>query len=114
MELILNFYFQIIYRKFKPDKNSVNAVCALDSSNVLTASNCIKWWNWDNKTLLKKFSGHATEIRHLKHVKIPDNENVFGSYFLSSAVGDRLINAWFVITSKLSHFKLIIDRFINL
>ncbi len=87
----------------------MNAICALDSSNVLTASNCIKWWDWDNKQLLKQFTGHASEVLHLRHVKIPDRETVSGTYFLSTAVGDRLVNAWYVMFALiLSIYSLII------
>jgi hypothetical protein len=74
----------------------VSAICAIDSTNVLIAGNSIKWLDWEQKTILRHFSGHASEVHLLKHVRLPDTDEVYNSYFLSSAVGDRLVNAWSV------------------
>ena len=88
----------LLYRKWR-DNKIVTAICAIDSTNVLVGGHSIKWLDWEKKIILREFAGHPSEVNRLKHVRLPDNE-VLNSYFLSSAVGDRLINAWFVNTSK--------------
>ena len=77
----------------------MTAVCAIDSSNVLIGGNgSVKWLDWEKETVLRQYLGHASEVNRLRYVRLPDSE-VKGSYFLSTAVGDRLVNAWSVTHS---------------
>ncbi|CAG2109173.1 unnamed protein product [Medioppia subpectinata] len=80
--------------EWTPDKYPVSAIRAIDSTNVLIAGNSIKWLDWDKKIILRNFTGHASEVKCLRHVKLADSNDIVGSYFVSSAVGDRLMNAW--------------------
>ena len=45
--------------------------------------------------MLQTFTGHATEVRRLLH--IPVGDSIEHSYFLSAAVNDRVVNAWYVL-----------------
>ncbi|XP_013780540.1 WD repeat-containing protein 43-like [Limulus polyphemus] len=83
-----------IRHKWKGDRNSVYSVCPIDSNNLLSASRTIKWWDVEKKVVIKKFTGHATEVLRLIPVVFPGESSLEGSYFVSIAANDRLINAW--------------------
>lgn len=87
----------IVDRKWNPDNKTITSIRAIDSKNILIAGHSIKWLDWENKTIIRTYSGHASEVRRLRHIKLPDSEEVIGSYYLSSAVGDRMISAWLVV-----------------
>lgn len=78
--------------KWKADNVAVHSICVLDCNNLLSASHLIKWWNIKKKTVLKTFMGHASEVIRL--IPLKNDDKFENSYFLSAAVGDRVINAW--------------------
>ncbi|XP_042143489.1 WD repeat-containing protein 43 [Ixodes scapularis] len=81
--------------KWKADRHSVHAVAAVDAGTVLTASSSVKWWDVESKTVLMKFTGHATEVRQLLPVVLAGPKGGESRcYFLSSAAGDRQLSAW--------------------
>ncbi|XP_054153024.1 WD repeat-containing protein 43-like [Oppia nitens] len=85
-----------VKKKWCPDKSPVSAICAIDSTNLLIAGNSIKWLDWTKKVVLQTYSGHGSEINRLKHIRLSNDsdDSIVGSYFISSAVGDRLVNVW--------------------
>ncbi|XP_064484330.1 WD repeat-containing protein 43-like [Ornithodoros turicata] len=93
--------------KWKADRRSVYAVSVVDSQTLLSASSSIKWWNIETQTVIMKFTGHITEVRHLLPVILPNKDK---KYFLSSAVNDRQLSAWTLqegsSTSSLASFTL--------
>lgn len=82
-----------VYEKWKADKGPVHSVCVIDENSIISASNEIKWWDLTKKTVIKKFSGHGSEVFRLLPIK-QSVENSTGQYFISAAVGDRTISAW--------------------
>lgn len=96
-----------IKSKWKGDRRGVYAVCAVDENTVLSAGSSIKWWNLESHTVIMKFTGHITEVRHLLLVSLPNKDK---KYFLSSAVNDRQLSAWTLqeggSTSSLASFTL--------
>ena len=52
----------------------------------------------NNLLYLQIYSGHASEVFSVLSVKGPSHDDpsdtINGSYFVSAAVGERLINAW--------------------
>ncbi|RWS02222.1 WD repeat-containing protein 43-like protein [Dinothrombium tinctorium] len=83
-----------IKSKWKADDNELHAICCIDDSRLLTASSVIKLWNLKDQTLLQKFTGHATEVWKLLAINSQDLELQKNGYFLSAALGDRVISAW--------------------
>lgn len=82
-----------VYEKWKADKGAIHSVCVIDENSIISASSEIKWWDLAKKTVIKKFSGHGSEVFRLLTIKQP-LENSTGQYFISAAVGDRTISAW--------------------
>ncbi|XP_041353730.1 WD repeat-containing protein 43-like [Gigantopelta aegis] len=90
-----------VKQKWKVDRGPVYSVCLCSKTLLLTASRSIKLWNRHNRQLLQTFTGHSTEISRL--LSIPQSSDghtlsdaADGHYFLSTALNDRLVNAWFV------------------
>ncbi|KAG8185554.1 hypothetical protein JTE90_017559 [Oedothorax gibbosus] len=78
--------------KWKADKSAIHSICVIDENSLLSATTSIQWWDIKQKTIIKNFNGHATEIFRLLPLCI-DNDSI-NHYCLSSAIGDRVINAW--------------------
>lgn len=94
--------------KWKGGTTSIYSVClSPDKKQLLSASRKIKLWDIDTRQPLQVFSGHASEVFRLLSVNVmadalDDFSKTF--YFLSAAVGDRMINAWQVSeTSNVKH-----------
>ncbi|GBM92693.1 WD repeat-containing protein 43 [Araneus ventricosus] len=78
-------------KSWEADDEPLYSICVIDSDNLLVASTSISWWNIKEQTLIKKFSGHNTEILSLLPVIATDVPSK--SYFLSVS-GDSKISAW--------------------
>ncbi|KAF8777673.1 WD repeat-containing protein 43-like [Argiope bruennichi] len=78
-------------KSWEADDEPLYSLCVIDSDNLLVASTSISWWNIKEHTLIKKFSGHNTEILSLLPVIATDVS--YKSYFLSVS-GDSKISAW--------------------
>ncbi|XP_014663435.1 PREDICTED: WD repeat-containing protein 43-like [Priapulus caudatus] len=88
-----------VLHKWKGDKSAVYSVClSPDRKQLLSASRCIKLWDIDTRSLLKVFIGHSSEVVCLRCItpSAAQESKKDGYYVLSSAAGDRLINAWYV------------------
>ncbi|CAL1265776.1 unnamed protein product [Larinioides sclopetarius] len=81
-----------IKSKWKADKFAVYSICVIDENHLLSAGNSIQLWDIKQKSVIKTFEGHSTEIRHLLLLCTRDKSQ--NEYFLSAALGDRVINAW--------------------
>ncbi|XP_035221166.1 WD repeat-containing protein 43-like [Stegodyphus dumicola] len=86
-----------IKTKWKAGTTAVYSICVVDENNLLSSCSSIQWWNIKEKTIIMTFSGHATEVFRLLPV---NNEEEPSKYFLSAAVGDRVISAWQLSTSN--------------
>lgn len=95
--------------KWKADKTSVHSVCMCPGgSALLSAGRTIQLWNLLTKSILKKFTGHASPVTRLRVVprscqRSEENdplESVEGLYFMSSASSDRIVNVWQVKSSS--------------
>nr|XP_042899454.1 WD repeat-containing protein 43 isoform X2 [Parasteatoda tepidariorum] len=91
--IIWNVSESCIKMKWKAHTGPIYSICVVDDNNILSASNSIQWWDIKQKSVLKVFNGHGSEIFKL----IPLIAGNSCDYFVSAAVGDRVINAW--------HFK---------
>ncbi|XP_033097150.1 WD repeat-containing protein 43-like [Anneissia japonica] len=91
--------------KWKADKSSVNSMCISPCGKIIiSAGRTIQVWDLETKEVLKKFTGHASSVSSLKMVSLNNTtnddddtsvlESVDGCYFMSMAVGDRIINVW--------------------
>ncbi|KAI0215238.1 WD repeat-containing protein 43 [Lamellibrachia satsuma] len=96
-----------VKEKWKADKASIFSICLCGSdSHMLVASRSIKLWDLHRKEVVRTFTGHATEVfrmisvRHTLEEAGDSTAQVEGTYFLSAAINDRLINAWQVNTSS--------------
>ncbi|XP_069117175.1 WD repeat-containing protein 43-like [Argopecten irradians] len=86
-----------IKHKWKADKGSIHSVCVCSTHHLLSAGRTIKLWNTQTHEMLKRFTGHSTEVFRLLPVPFTMNFNgdsVDSLYFLSAAVNDRILNAW--------------------
>lgn len=93
--------------KWQADDSPISSICVIDDNNMLSSSTSILWWNISEKTVVKKFVGHSTEIFKL----LPVNAVSLNScYFLSAAVNDTKINAWslnsFICETPVTSFVL--------
>ncbi|GFT43799.1 WD repeat-containing protein 43 [Nephila pilipes] len=81
-----------IKTKWEADKIAVYCICVIDDKHIVSAGSSIQIWDIQQKCVIRNFEGHATEICR---VLSPQTENKsINQYFISSAVGDRIINAW--------------------
>lgn len=78
--------------KWKADKFAVYCICILNDKYIISAGNSIKLWDIEQKSLIKNFEGHSTEIWRVLSPRT-ENKSV-NQYFISSALGERVINAW--------------------
>lgn len=75
----------------------MTCLLVLPDSNSLLAAGCtIGLWDIPSKKLMRRYTGHASEVTSL--TLVPGAE----SYFISAAKNDRLLSAWLV--SSLSCF----------
>ncbi|KAK2150432.1 hypothetical protein LSH36_405g01017 [Paralvinella palmiformis] len=100
-----------VKQKWKADKNPVYSITILNTEKVLiSASREIKIWDLETKQIIKKLTGHATEVRWLMPVHHM-TQSVLSSYFLSAAVEDRHVNVWQTTStaskSALASFSLV-------
>ncbi|XP_060063671.1 WD repeat-containing protein 43-like [Ylistrum balloti] len=92
-----------VKHKWKADKGTIHSVCVCSPHHLLSAGRTIKLWNTQTHEMLKKFTGHATDVFRL--IPVPFSMNLNGDsidslYFLSAAVNDRIVNAWHVDTKS--------------
>ncbi|RWS27075.1 WD repeat-containing protein 43-like protein [Leptotrombidium deliense] len=80
--------------KWKADDNEVYSLCYFHDSTLLSASSVIKLWNLKDKSVLRKFTGHANEVWKLLPIISSDSELQSSGYFISAAAGERVLNAW--------------------
>ncbi|XP_070571108.1 WD repeat-containing protein 43-like isoform X2 [Ptychodera flava] len=93
--------------KWKADKRSINSICLCpDGRHILSAGRTIKLWDLEKKEMLKRYTGHASPVSQLiciplqlkrKSSRLSRAKEIFdidGMYFLSSAIHDRVLNAW--------------------
>ncbi|GFG32378.1 hypothetical protein Cfor_04358 [Coptotermes formosanus] len=75
--------------KWKVGTERVTCLLVLSDSNSLLAAGCtIGLWDVPSQKLVRRFTGHASEVTSL--TLIPGAE----SYFISAAKNDRLLSAW--------------------
>ncbi|GIY84932.1 WD repeat-containing protein 43 [Caerostris darwini] len=79
-----------IKTKWKADKVAVYSICVVNENHLLSAGTSIHLWDIKQKSVIKKFEGHSTEISKL----LLSRGGSQTGYFLSAAIGDRIINAW--------------------
>ncbi|KAK3094081.1 hypothetical protein FSP39_023991 [Pinctada imbricata] len=91
-----------VKHKWKADTRSIHSVCLCSNNHLLSAGRSIKLWNLQTYQVLKKFTGHSSEIFKLLPLPLSADmsDSVEGSYFLTAALSDRLVNAWTVDTSS--------------
>ena len=83
------FFLSSFCSKWKVGAERVTCLLVLSDSNSLLAAGCtIGLWDIPSKQLVRRFTGHASEITSL--TLIPGTEN----YFISAAKNDRLLSAW--------------------
>ncbi|XP_006816305.1 WD repeat-containing protein 43-like [Saccoglossus kowalevskii] len=95
--------------KWKGDKSAIHCISICPGGTVmLSAARTIKVWNLKNKELLKRYTGHASPVSQIncvpmatRTISISNDEDdalhdVNGLYFLSTAVHDRVLNAWHI------------------
>ncbi|XP_059169796.1 WD repeat-containing protein 43-like isoform X2 [Physella acuta] len=82
-----------VRHKWKCDTSSIYSVCHCAEQRLLTASNNIKLWDIETRTLLQTFTGHSSPIFQLEPVwQGPESDDA--NYVLSAAVDDRHISVW--------------------
>jgi U3 small nucleolar RNA-associated protein 5 len=81
--------------KWKADKSSVYSIAlTADRKGLVTASRSIKLWDIESQTMVKKFTGHATEVFFLRCLSVPSGHRGHHQYIVSAAVSDRVVHAW--------------------
>jgi len=81
--------------KWRADKGSIYSLAlTADRKGLVTASRSIKLWDIESQTLVKKFTGHATEVFFLRCLSVPAGHNEQNMYIVSAAVSDRVVQAW--------------------
>ncbi|CAL1536918.1 unnamed protein product [Lymnaea stagnalis] len=83
-----------IRHKWKCDTSSIHSLCQCSYQKLLTASNTIKLWDLDTRTVLQTFTGHSSPIFRLQPVWFTSDRNE-ANYILSAAVDDRHIHVWY-------------------
>lgn len=91
-----------VKHKWKGDSGSIHSICLCAQNHLLSSGRSIKLWDLETYSVLKKFTGHATEVFRLLPIlsnptELPDSPE--GVYFLSAALNDRLVNVWQVNTA---------------
>jgi WD40 repeat protein len=82
-------FFLTFFSKWKVGTERVTCLLVLsDSNSLLAAGYTICLWDIPSKKVVRRFTGHASEVTSL--TLIPGTEN----YFVSAAKNDRLISAW--------------------
>ncbi|KAL8586304.1 hypothetical protein ACOMHN_058684 [Nucella lapillus] len=83
-------------QKWKASDSGVHSLCLCGSDRLLTAGTAIKVWSLQTRKVIQKFTGHATEVFRLLPVPSSGAEDgqSDGSYFVSAAANDKIINAW--------------------
>ncbi|XP_056022071.1 WD repeat-containing protein 43-like [Ostrea edulis] len=91
-----------VKHKWKGDSGSIHSICLCAQNHLLSSGRSIKLWDLETYSVLKKFTGHATEVFRLLPIlssptELPETPE--GAYFLSAALNDRLVNVWHINTS---------------
>ncbi|KAK0056910.1 WD repeat-containing protein 43 [Biomphalaria pfeifferi] len=81
-----------VRHKWKCDNSGIYSVCLCSQNKLLTASNSIKLWDLNTRTVLQTFTGHSSPIFTLIPVWSSTNE---ASYVLSASLDDRHIQIWY-------------------
>ncbi|KAI8788670.1 WD repeat-containing protein 43 [Biomphalaria glabrata] len=81
-----------VRHKWKCDNSGIYSVCLCSQNKLLTASNSIKLWDLNTRTVLQTFTGHSSPIFKLIPVWSSTNE---ASYVLSASLDDRHIQIWY-------------------
>ncbi|XP_044751124.1 WD repeat-containing protein 43 [Coccinella septempunctata] len=80
-------------REWKVGNDKISAILAIpNSKKLLTASKSIKLWNSEDRTLLKTFTGHSSDVNFL-HC-IPNYDLTEPKYVISGSKSDRVLNCW--------------------
>jgi U3 small nucleolar RNA-associated protein 5 len=90
--------------QFKAEKSGIpieKLALSPDDSTLLTAGSVIKQWDLASKKMIRKFPGHASQVRQLRFVELASE-----LLFLSAAVGDRFINVWSTAPARDPHTPL--------
>ncbi|KAH9519592.1 WD repeat-containing protein 43 [Bulinus truncatus] len=80
-----------VRHKWKCDSSGIHSVCLCSQNKLLTASNSIKLWDLDTRTVLQTFSGHSSPIFRLIPVWSSNSE---APYVLSASFDERHIQIW--------------------
>ncbi|GFU88020.1 WD repeat-containing protein 43 [Trichonephila clavipes] len=81
-----------IKAKWKADKFAVYCLCVINDKHIISAGNTVKLWDIQQKSVIKNFPGHLSEINQI--LSPQTNNESFNQYFITSALGDRIINVW--------------------
>lgn len=77
--------------KWKSGRAKVTALAIVANGNsLLSAERIIKWWDLENKQVIRTFTGHANQVTFLQSVKINDTT----SYLISGASADSYLSVW--------------------
>ncbi|KAK6913733.1 Glycoside hydrolase, family 28 [Dillenia turbinata] len=80
--------------KFKASTKAISSICvSSDGKTIATAAAQLKIFNSSDNKKIKKFSGHAGDVRCMMFTED-------GNYILSSAVGERYVAVWRVDADK--------------
>ncbi|GFR31657.1 WD repeat-containing protein 43 [Trichonephila clavata] len=81
-----------IKSKWKADNFAIYCLCVINDRHIISAGNTVQLWDIQQKSVIKNFPGHLTEISQI--LSPQTNNEAFNEYFITSALGDRVINVW--------------------
>ncbi|PSN32314.1 WD repeat-containing protein 43 [Blattella germanica] len=83
-----NIESRTVKSKWKAGTERLSCLLVLPNDKLLAAGNTIGLWDVPSRQLLKRYTGHASEVTSLTYVPGGDN------YFISASKNDRLLCAW--------------------
>ncbi|GIY94128.1 WD repeat-containing protein 43 [Caerostris extrusa] len=108
-----------LYCKWKADKVAVYSICVVNENHLLSAGNSIHLWDIKQKSVIKKFEGHSTEISKLLLSRGGSQTGSVASFVSSDEPGNIDIYAKKTGSFKMSvvtkdgHFHLFEHTFIG-
>jgi len=87
---ILLILVAYLTRCWLADKQQVTVISVIGDDSLVTGNQVIKLWSSEGPTSgnkpVRKFPGHGSELRQIASLD--------ETYFVSSAIADRLVNVW--------------------